>query len=75
MNSSVKVGSRVRRTYEDGDGLSKSEVGVVVHIWRDTETGLDDAYIAFLGENIPDGKPKTPPCVLRYFLSCVELID
>ena len=72
MNSNVKVGSRVRRTYDDGD---ESEVGIVVHIWRDTATGLDDAYIAFFGENFPDGKPKTKPYVLRYFLSGLELID
>ena len=75
MNYRVQVGSKVKRTYENGDGATETEVGVVVHIWRDSETGLDDAYIAFLGKNFPDGKPDVKPCILRYFLSGLELVD
>ena len=75
VNSRVQVGSKVKRTYENGDGATETEVGVVVHIWRDSETGLDDAYIAFLGKNFPDGKPDVEPCILRYFLSGLELVD
>ena len=74
MSSHFQVGSKVKRTFENDDGLPEAEVGIIVHIWRDTETGLDDAYVAFFGEDFPDGRPATKPYLLRYFLSGLELV-
>jgi hypothetical protein len=74
MNSRVCVGSRVRRTFQNSDGATQTECGVVVHIWNDPETGDDDAYIAFFGDHFPDGKPASKPYVLRYFVASLELV-
>lgn len=73
MKKCIKVGDRVKRTFEL-DGKTVTEVGVVVHVWQDPETELEDAYIAFLGNEFPDGKPAEKPVILRYFVSGLERI-
>ena len=75
MTRPIQVGDRVKRTYELNGETSQTEVGVVVHIWRDSETDLDDAYIAFFGSEFPEGKPSEKPVVLRYYVSGLELLD
>ena len=62
------VGRRVRLS-------ATGEAGVIVHVWEDPEVKTTDCYVAFFGDEIPDGKPEKPPHVLRYFLSSLELID
>ena len=62
---SIQIGQRVRH-------LGTGEVGIVVHLWVDPETGAEDAYVAFFGQNFPMGKPAEVPYVLRYFLSSLE---
>lgn len=75
MSSHIRVGSRIRRRFEDRDGVMQTECGVVVHIWSDPETGDEDAYIAFFGNQFPDGKPASKPYILRYFVAGLELVD
>ncbi len=60
-------GTRVRRdAFVNNDDHTTSEFGVVVHCWLDNEIGMYDCYIAFFGEDLPDGKPAEKPYVLRY---------
>ena len=75
MTRPIQVGDRVRRTYELNGEKSNTEVGIVVHIWRDPETDVVDAYNAIFGEEFPDGKPAEKPEILRYFLDGLELLD
>jgi len=75
MNPNLKVGSKVRRRSTSETDEELIEVGVVVHLWVDPETELQDAYIAFFGEEFPQGKPSEKPVVLRYFASGLEVIE
>ena len=75
MTRPIQVGDRVRRTYELNGENSNTEVGVVVHIWGDSKTDVDDAYIAIFGKEFPDGKPAEKPEIFRYFLEGLELLD
>ena len=75
MTRPIQVGDRVRRTYELNGENSDTEVGVVVHIWLDSKTDVDDAYIAIFGKEFPDGKPDEKPEIFRYFVEGLELID
>ena len=75
MSSEIKVGSKVKRRGSDGDGTVGTEVGIVVHIWRDQKTELNDAYIAFFGSDFPDGRPEKKPYILRYFVDGLELVE
>ena len=65
MSTSFSVGQRVRH---GGTG----EVGVLIHLWFDPDMGCDDAYVAFLGDVFPQGKPNQRPYVLRYATSSLE---
>jgi hypothetical protein len=49
------------------------EVGIVVHAWADA-AGDTDAYVAFFGEEFPEGAPEAKPYVLRYFESSLEVL-
>ena len=73
MSSSIRVGSWVKRRFENRDGLSTWELGMVIHIWPDPDTGDQDAYIAFFGDQLPVGKPQRKPYVLRYYVAGLEL--
>jgi hypothetical protein len=60
-------GTRVRRdAFVNDDDHTTSEFGVVVHCWLDNEIGMFDCYIAFFGDDFPDGKPDEKPYLLRY---------
>jgi hypothetical protein len=60
-------GTRVRRdAFVNDNDHTTSEFGVVVHCWLDNEIGMFDCYIAFFGDDFPDGKPDEKPYVLRY---------
>lgn len=61
----VHVGQRVRLS-------DTREVGVVIHLWIDPELGVEDAYVAFFGQEFPEGKPDQKPYVLRYFAGSLE---
>jgi hypothetical protein len=52
--------------------VTTGECGVVIHAWSDAP-GLQDCYVAFFGDHFPpsDGKPASPPYVLRY--ACTSL--
>lgn len=75
MDSQVRVGSRIRRTFENNDGGCQTECGVVVHVWTDPETGEEDAYIAFFGDQFPEGQPNSKPYILRYFVAGLEIVE
>lgn len=75
MNRDLKVGSKVRRRFTSESDEDMTEVGVVVHLWMDPETELQDAWIAFFGEEFPKGKPAEKPVILRYFASGLEVIE
>jgi hypothetical protein len=64
---SVKIGQRVRLK-------STGEVGVVVWVWEDAELGTD-TYVAFFGDDWPEGKPAEKPYILRYLEPSLELIN
>jgi hypothetical protein len=49
------------------------EVGIVVHAWKDAD-GTIDAYVAFFGEEFPEGAPAEKPYVLRYLESTLEVL-
>ena len=48
------------------DDSSEPEYGVVVHRWSDEEIGAADCYVAFFGNETPNGKPPEKPYILRY---------
>lgn len=48
------------------DGSGEPEYGVVVHCWPDEEIGAADCYVAFFGNETPNGKPGEKPYILRY---------
>lgn len=66
-NRYLAPGTRVRRdAFVNNDDHKTSEFGVVVHCWLDSEIGMFDCYIAFFGDDFPDGKPAEKPYILRY---------
>jgi|EndMetStandDraft_6_1072998.scaffolds.fasta_scaffold1245985_1 hypothetical protein len=58
------------------DGLQDDgpEYGVVVHCWLDSELNAYDCYVAFLGNQHPQGKPAEKPYILRYFTTSLTVI-
>ncbi len=52
-------------------GGMKPEYGMVVHVYVD-EHGDEDCYVAFFGNEFPEGAPSTKPYVLRYYASSLE---
>ena len=58
------------------DGLGYPEFGIVVQTWFE-ESGDQDCYVAFWGNDIPDMKTKTStkPCIMRYYASSLTPID
>lgn len=60
-------GTRVQLdAYVNDDDTITSEFGVVVHCWLDEEIGSFDCYVAFFGNEFPNGKPPEKPYILRY---------
>ena len=60
-------GTKVRRvSFVNDDAHLTSEYGIVVHCWKDESLGAFDCYVAFFGDQIPDGPPTEKPYVLRY---------
>ena len=59
------------------DGLAEGgpEYGIVVHCWRDREIDAYDCYVAFLGPQVPTGKPSDKPYVLRYAALSLARMD
>ena len=53
--------------------LSTGEVGVVVWLWNDD--GIEDAYIAFFGDQFPEGVPTNKPYVLRYYATSLKPLE
>jgi hypothetical protein len=53
---------------------STGEVGVIVWGWNDEVMGRD-FYVAFFGNQFPDGKPTEKPYVLRYAECSLELVS
>jgi hypothetical protein len=63
----IAPGTRVQLdAYVSDDDTITSEFGVVVHCWLDEEIGGFDCYVAFFGNEFPNGKPPEKPYVLRY---------
>ena len=48
--------------------IATGEVGVVVWCWSN-EHGDTDTYVAFFGNEFPEGAPHEAPYVLRYYES------
>ncbi len=65
----LEVGQRVKYL-----GTGNTEVGVVVWVWDD-EFGDQEAYVAFLGASFPEEKPESPPYILRYYATSLEVIE
>jgi hypothetical protein len=59
----------------DGLGEAGPEFGIVVHCWQDTEINAHDCYVAFLGADVPTGKPREKPYVLRYAARSLARLD
>ena len=59
------------------DGLQDdgAEFGVVVHCWMSDEIGGYDCYVAFFGNEFPNGRPKQKPYVLRYAASSLIVVS
>jgi len=73
IGSHLRPGTRVRY-----DGLVDGgpEYGVVVHFWVSDEFDGYDCYVAFFGQELPDGAPPEKPYILRYAaVSLVVLED
>ncbi|MBB6122726.1 hypothetical protein [Sphingobium subterraneum] len=63
----VEPGTKVRLdNHWDGADVPTPEYGIVVHCWKDGELGMYDCYIAFFGDDFPEGKPDEKPYILRY---------
>lgn len=50
------------------------EDGVVIHCWLDTELGVNDCYVAFFSDGIPEGKPREKPYVLRFAATSLTVL-
>jgi hypothetical protein len=63
----LAAGTRVRldSLFNEDDTITE-EFGVVVHCWLSDEIGMFDCYVAFFGDQFPDGQPTEKPYVLRY---------
>jgi len=59
----LQPGTRVRL---DGQDWGGPEYGVVVHCWQEEEIQAWDCYVAFFGNNLPEGAPTERPYILRY---------
>ena len=79
LDVALDADQRCRRAFSTDEGfafnrgdrvrlVSTDECGVVLHTWRDTETDLDDCYVAFFGSELPssDSRPSRIPYVLRH---------
>ena len=64
----IEVGDKVKL-------LSTGEVGIVVHTWHDEELDTQNNYIAFFGEEFPDGKPIEIPYVLKYISGSLQILE
>lgn len=60
----LTVGTRVKLDHSEQH--RQSEFGVVIHCWFDDEIQSYDCYVAFFGDQFPNGKPGSAPYVLRY---------
>ncbi|MBR2268738.1 MAG: hypothetical protein IJ918_10740 [Sphingobium sp.] len=68
-------GTRVRLdSLVNDEGAVTTELGVVVHCWRDDEIGMFDCYVAFFGASFPQGRPEEKPYVLRYAATSLRVI-
>jgi len=65
-------GTRVRYDgHEDGG----PEYGIVVHCWLDDEIDAHRCYVAFFGDQLPQGKPVEKPYILRYASTSLTVIQ
>ncbi|MEM6258155.1 MAG: hypothetical protein AAGI37_07565 [Planctomycetota bacterium] len=64
----MEIGTKVKLA-------STGEVGIILHSWKDPETGDEDNHVAFYGEDFPIGQPDRSPYVLRYFTNTLEKIE
>ena len=63
----LEPGTRVRLAIKvDGDGLVSPQAGIVIHSWRDDEADCFMSYVAFFGDELPQGKPTCEPYVLQH---------
>jgi hypothetical protein len=70
IGSFLPAGTKVRY-----DGGGEPEFGIVVHCWIDAEIGAYDCYVAFFGNEFPNGQPKTIPYVLRYAAIGLQVVS
>lgn len=53
--------------------VSTGEVGRIVSIWDDD--GMQDCYVAFFGDALPNGKPSDKPYILHYYAASLRRIS
>jgi hypothetical protein len=77
IGSYLPPGTRVRY-----DGTGVPEYGIVIHCWvNDDSHAFDDSYafydcyIAFFGDQFPEGAPKHRPYILRYASTSVTVLS
>jgi len=73
----ISVGTKVKLAIKVGDnGLVETQVGVVLHCWRDERLNFFKACVAFLGDEFPRGEPRSEPYLVQHRTSCLaELGD
>ena len=70
LGSYLPPGTRVRY-----DGTGEPEYGIVVHCWINDQIQAYDCYIAFFGDQFPEGAPKYIPYILRYASTSVVVVS
>jgi hypothetical protein len=65
----IPAGTKVRY-----DGTGEPEF-IVVHCWMNDDIGGYDCYVAFFGNEFPDGRPPCIPYVLRYAASSLDIVE
>ena len=69
------IGIRVRHEITGMDDSIEFEYGTIVQTWWDDDMHGVDTYVAFYGSELPNGKPKQRPGILRYLIGSLTPVD
>jgi len=71
----IEPGTRVRLAIAImDDGMVTPQPGIVIHCWRDEETSAFESYVAFFGDELPQGKPLDEPYIVQHKTTALETI-
>ena len=71
----LEPGSRVRLSIKiEDNGLVSPQSGIVIHCWRDEEADCFMSYVAFFGDDLPQGRPTCEPYVLQHKATSLALL-